>query len=98
MKETQTPWSKKWNLVISKGQKKKDKRVIYDFFLDHKITSDFLSKCSIPFLQQLRRDANVDYKFYDALGMWIGQREVWSKDDLEVIREFVDLYLNEEDY
>lgn len=48
---------------------------------------------STSFLHQFKRDAQAQYKFYDALGMWIGAKEYWSKEDLNFLEVLVKKYL-----
>jgi hypothetical protein len=74
--------------IIEKGQRDKDKRKINEF-----VDYTCLSEMSDNFLTQVVRDIYSNYRFYDALAMWIGQKEYWEKEDILVIEKLVEMYL-----
>jgi len=71
--------------VLEKGQKTKDRT---------KVSSRLLSLPCSPFLLvQIQRDRVAEYKYYDALCMWLGQEEYWTESDREILRGLVEEYL-----
>lgn len=72
--------------VIKKGQRIGDRTKIAD-----KIDPLFTG----PLKEQYARDKRAEYKFYDALGMWLGQADFWGSKNLLKLRELAEDYLAE---
>jgi hypothetical protein len=77
--------------VITKGQSSKDKRIVTQVIknIQRTISSGNL-------MHQVLRDVRRQYKFYDALAMWLGQSEYWTEEDVKTITEWANSYLKGE--
>jgi len=84
--------------VIEVGQKNRDTRKIGEALLDLGVSREELERVVIAdvlFGMQLERDYKAGYKFYDALVMWLGQREYWKEKTNRWLVEIAEKYLNE---
>ena len=72
--------------VIETGQKTRDSR---------KIPSDVHSNVPLEGLlkYQILQDSMRQYKYYDALGMWIGQSQFWTEEEQAYLKELAEDYL-----
>ena len=71
--------------VLEKGQKNKDRT---------KMSRIIIRKCPEGVLQyQMVRDFQAEYKFYDALTMWLGQSQYWSDDENAYLVSLAKTYL-----
>ena len=72
--------------VIETGQETHDTR---------KIPRDVY--CNVPLegllKYQILQDSMCKYKYYDALGMWIGQSQFWTAEEQAYLKELAEDYL-----
>jgi|GEM_PF-6592737 len=83
--------------VIEVGQKNRDARTIEDVLPDLDIENklDDIMGNDRVFRLQVLRDSSADYKFYDALAMWLGQREYWKDETNNWLVKVAERYLRE---
>ena len=75
--------------VLEKGQRTKDKR---------KIPFSLLLETPEGLLRfQMLEDFARQYKFYDALAMWLGQKHLWSESENYYLIWLAEGYLAEEE-
>lgn len=81
--------------VLNKGQESKDNRNVSDYLLNSKVPMiSVTANISFVLLTQIKRDAKIEYKFYDALSMWLGQWPNWSTADLDYLMAITNEYLS----
>jgi len=77
--------------VLETGQKLRDKRKTGELVFKSPMR-DFSIGLS-PLAQQVERDVRAQYKFYDALTMWLGQTQHWSPEETRALIETAKWYL-----
>ena len=76
--------------IVSKGQSTKDKRKVHEV-----ITKKMRQHASIVLYEQITRDMRAQYKYYDALGMWLGQANCWDDQDRDLLKRAGKDYLED---
>ena len=83
--------------VLEKGKRTKDKRTIGDIFRQLSDISVEIQYVSPNFQSQVMRDIVCQYKFYDALCMWLGQSDFYTHEDDRIMTTIANIYLNEKE-
>lgn len=80
--------------VLEKGRTTKDKRTVKDLYpILKKLGNEYT--LSMMFTMQMQDDLMRGYKFYDALGMWLGQSKHWTDADNEFLALLAEAYITE---
>ena len=85
--------------VAKKGKQTNDKRKINEILFEEEFETlgeDVLLNLSPTLLDQIWRDKNCEYKYYSALGMWLGYASSGLyEDDIDMLIEMAKNYLAE---
>lgn len=76
--------------VMAMGQGGKDKRKVHEV-----ITKKLRQYASTCLYEQITRDLKAQYKYYDALAMWLGQAESWDNHDRALLKGCAEDYLGD---
>ena len=93
-----------WKRVVSHGQARKDRARVRDVVqfngCGHELKALGIRRGVCPtFFVQAFLDGRAQYKFFDALGMWIEQADsgLWKPEDVDWIVHVAKRYLGEEE-
>ena len=78
------------SLVLSKGQTSHDKRKVHEV-----ITKKLRQHASVCLYEQITRDLKAQYKWYDALCMWLGGYDLWDEQDRSLLKGCAEDYLED---
>jgi hypothetical protein len=81
----------RWQIIYL-AQQNKDKRKASELVGLSPLNKEPLN-LSPSFVMQMERDCKAGYKFYDALGMWLGQYHLWSPETQKALIETAKWYL-----
>lgn len=81
--------------VLEKGNRTKDLRTILDIMESMEDIEDKLHNSSFTMFSQIERDITAQYKFYDALCMWLGQVAYLELTDTQILIDIANTYLKE---
>ena len=84
--------------VIEKGQDTRDRRKIEEVLRDLDLNLEFnrILDRDLNFSIQASRDIRAQYKFYDALGMWLGQNSFWTEETKSFLLKIASAYLDKD--